>query len=255
MNPFVMNAMPSEAARGGALKRPGVRWASMLEHVVFVETEFGLPADASEREKRAHLAGLERAKLRREAIANGAGAVARKPEGKGRLCKSTDALQVARPDAQPDLSHNGAGAKSVSAQATMTLYGMPRFLRKLKTKHAVMAKFEIQKRAFAITHHIEVDSISPAENVDACWQCGETTGRLVDIQHESSSMCMCKIHEACLTAWTREYETKGKRVRICPVCRCKRKGWQPTKYPARLCGAVITGGVCKKRLGHLGNCV
>ena len=86
-----MNAMPSEAARGGALKRPGVRWASMLEHVVFVETEFGLPADASEREKRAHLAGLERAKLRREAIANGAGAVARKPEGKGRLCKSTDA--------------------------------------------------------------------------------------------------------------------------------------------------------------------
>ena len=102
------SALPAAAA-GGALKLPGaaanargVRWAdcedgaSTLEQVQFVDTEFGLPPGASEREKRAHLAGLERAKLRREAIAKGAGAVARKSEGKGHLCKKADALEIAR---------------------------------------------------------------------------------------------------------------------------------------------------------------
>ena len=91
------------AAPGRALQRPHssvetrkVHWAdgegapSTLEQVKYVETEFGLPANASERERRAHLAGLERAKLR--LATHGTGRVARKAEGKGHLCTSDDAL-------------------------------------------------------------------------------------------------------------------------------------------------------------------
>ena len=73
----------------------GVHWPDAFECVWFVETEFGLRADASERERRAYNVGLERAKLRREAAAKGAGGVARKPEGKGYLCATDDALSRA----------------------------------------------------------------------------------------------------------------------------------------------------------------
>lgn len=140
---------------------------------------------------------------------------------------------------------------------------MPRFLRKLKVKHAAMAKMELQKKTFAAIHHVELvemDSVSPDANLaDVCWQCGEAShvhGRLVNIEHANDgTSCSCKMHEACLAAWTRVHEAKGKRVKICPACRCKRKGWQPQKYGPALCGAVVIGGVCKKRLGHLGNCV
>ena len=117
------SSAPPEAASGGALRSAlqqprssadarGVHWAdgedaqSTLEHVRFVETEYGLPANASERERRAHLAGLERAKLRREVVAHGAGGVARKPEGKGHLCAFVDArtraLEVEREVAAMD---------------------------------------------------------------------------------------------------------------------------------------------------------
>lgn len=154
------------------------------------------------------------------------------------------------------LRRRGARGNSVSVQAvhSMTTYGMPLFLRKLKKKHVAMAKIEMQKRAFAAIHKSELDSISLIKEYDACWQCGETTGHLVNVQHESDSTCTCKMHEACLVAWTRAYEAKGKRVRICPACRCKRKGWQPKKYPAPLCGSVVANAFCTKPLGHIGNC-
>lgn len=88
-------------ATDGSLRRPraaanarGVHWAAdeELEHVKFVETEFGLPANANDRERRAYFAGIERAKLR---LASKGGGVKRKPEGEGLLCKSDDARTLA----------------------------------------------------------------------------------------------------------------------------------------------------------------
>lgn len=80
--------------RQGPLRkaRKTVQWADTWKQEWFVETEFGLPADATERERRAYIAGLERSKRRREAEAKGARVVSRKPEGKGHLCAPDEAL-------------------------------------------------------------------------------------------------------------------------------------------------------------------
>ena len=136
----------------------------------------------------------------------------------------------------------------------MTTYGMPVFLRKLKKKHEVMAKLEKQRKAFAEAHKSELDSIVVLKTADACWQCGETNGRLVYVEHESDTSCRCKMHEECLVLWTRTHEAKGKRVRTCPACRCKRNEEQPIKYKRALCGSLVGTCACTKPNGHLGNC-
>ena len=138
----------------------------------------------------------------------------------------------------------------------MVIYGTPALLRKLKKKHTVMANIEKQRRAFAAANKSELESIAIADEPDVCWKCkcGEVHGRLIDVQHEMPSTCSCKMHEACLVEWTSAHEAKGKRVRICPACRCRRKGWQPKSYPEVLCGSVVGDGFCTKPLGHLGNC-
>lgn len=57
----------------------------------YVETEYGLPADASERERRAHFAGLKRSEIRAAATQNAASKKPKQKEGDASLCQPKDA--------------------------------------------------------------------------------------------------------------------------------------------------------------------
>lgn len=93
--------------------------------------------------------------------------------------------------------------------------------------------------------------VATSEQIEKCWICGDGGRDVVRVQHlDDSSTCTCLVHPSCLQSWVCEHETKGTRIRVCPACRCKRKGWQP-KRKITICGWVLPDGTCcQKTNGH-----